>query len=217
MSNTRADFFHRVFTERMWNSDESASGVGSTLAAAHELVQGLPGALHQLGVRSLLDLPCGDFNWMKTVDLTGIDYLGGDIVVDVVEQNQRLHAREGVRFQVLDVVQDDLPPADLIFVRDCFIHFTLDLIQAALSNIRRADIKYLCMTNDSCRERYAGANFANIELDRAVDGVNFEYRPLNFQLPPFNFPPPVLTLSDGGAWDGFKSMAIWDIESLPTL
>lgn len=217
MSETRADFFHRVFSERLWNCEESASGVGSTLEATRELVTGLPEALRQLGVRSMLDLPCGDFHWMKTVDLTGVDYLGGDIVADVVQQNQRLHAREGVQFKVLDLVQDDLPSVDLIFVRDCFIHFTLDLIQSALSNIRRANIKYLCTTHDSYRDRYAGAHFENIELDRAVQGVNFEFRPLNFQLPPFNFPPPLLTLTEGAAWDGYKTMAIWDIASLPTL
>jgi hypothetical protein len=40
--------------------------------------------LRQFEIHSLLDLPCGDFNWMQHVDLQGIKYTGGDIVEALV-------------------------------------------------------------------------------------------------------------------------------------
>jgi len=217
MSNERAQFFTRVFTDRLWGSEESASGQGSTMAAAQQVVDALPGVLRQLNVRTLVDAPCGDFNWMKAVDLAGIDYLGVDIVPGIAAQNAARYSKAGVRFEVMDLVEDPLPGVDMIFVRDCFIHFSLALIQAALCNFRRSGIKYLCVTHDNCVERYASNHHRNIDLDRTVQGVNFEYRPLNFQLPPFDFPQPLHIIQDGSAWDGFKTMAVWDMASLPAI
>ena len=44
--------------------------------------------LKGLKVRRLLDAPCGDHNWMRHVDLDGIQYLGMDLVEDIVKHNQ---------------------------------------------------------------------------------------------------------------------------------
>jgi hypothetical protein len=36
----------------------------------------------------LLDIPCGDFNWMKLLNL-GVDYIGADIVGELIAENRR--------------------------------------------------------------------------------------------------------------------------------
>jgi hypothetical protein len=38
----------------------------------------------------MLDAPCGDFNWMKEVDLSAVHYTGGDIVEPLVNSNHLL-------------------------------------------------------------------------------------------------------------------------------
>src|SRR4051812_29418167 len=104
--NSRQAFFERVFQENKWGSHESRSGWGSELRVAKNLVDKLPGALRQLGVSRLLDLPCGDFNWLKEADLSGIDYIGGDIVPQLVETNTAAYVSPSRKFLVLDQVED---------------------------------------------------------------------------------------------------------------
>ena len=211
MSDRREAFFTNVFTSRAWPSEESVSGAGSDSARTVEIVASLPALLHRLGVRSMLDVPCGDFFWMKRVPLEGIDYVGGDIVADLVIQNAASHSKERVRFMHMDLVKDDLPAVDMIFIRDCFIHFSNDLVFDALRNIARSSIKYVCITHDTCDWRYQRAN---TDIERAVDGVSHEFRPMCFQLPPFNLPAPLDHAADGPTWDGFKVMAVWSREAI---
>lgn len=59
---------------------KACRGHGSNLKQTQEIINQLPNIFKQHGVHSILDLPCGDYNWMKHVDLSDINYIGGDIV-----------------------------------------------------------------------------------------------------------------------------------------
>src|SRR5215213_5906369 len=75
--------FTDIYRRNLWGEAESVSGSGSTMAETEDIRGYLPELLQRLGARSLLDIPCGDFHWMKTVDL-GIDrYIGADIVPEL--------------------------------------------------------------------------------------------------------------------------------------
>ncbi len=215
MSNYRAEFFADVFHNRQWASLESASGYGSDTLYTRELVAALPDMLNRLSVVSMLDVPCGDFHWMKDVDLRGISYTGGDIVPAMIEANRALYARPGVAFETIDLVSDDLPKVDMIFVRDCFIHFTNDLIRKSLHNIQRSGSRYLCVSHEANINRFGGPNGHNIDLDRAVEGVNYEFRPVSFELQPFAFGKPLDSVVDRIDGDSVTLMAVWDIAALP--
>src|SRR5688572_26366588 len=117
----RQSFFQSVYHDNLWDSRESRSGQGSEMAYTVSLRAELPELLKQLGVRSMLDLPCGDFNWMQHVDLSGIQYIGADIVPEIVDANQARFGNAQRRFIRADVVEDTLPEVDLIFCRDCLI------------------------------------------------------------------------------------------------
>src|SRR3990167_7338614 len=94
---TRRAVFGRAYDEpELWGSTESASGRGSELGATEALRTWLPELFQKLGVTSVLDAPCGDWNWMQHVDLAGIDYTGADIVASVIEHHQAELARPGV-------------------------------------------------------------------------------------------------------------------------
>jgi hypothetical protein len=205
----RAAFFETVYEQNLWNGTESRSGVGSELAAARALIDGLPAMFKRLEIRSFLDIPCGDFNWMKAVAFGDVAYIGGDLVPSLVERNAERFGSRKRRFEVLDIVEDRLPDADMIFVRDCLIHMDNALVFRALHNICRSSFRYICLTHDLNHARFPGRN---IELDRAVDGVNFEFRPNDFELAPFSFPPPIEVIEEGDAWTpwgGVKAMAVW--------
>ena len=192
------DIFTRIYQGNLWNSTESKSGTGSELKQTERLVEELNNLIHQLNIRSILDVPCGDFNWMNQVDLNGINYIGGDIVWQIVQENKQ---RFDQKFIELDLVHSDLPCADLLICRDCLVHFSYADIQLAMDNIRRSGCKYLLTTTFTEHQNR--------------DIITGEWRPINLQSEPFNFPDPNLIINEGcSEFDGLfsdKSMALWKI------
>ena len=199
--------FERIYSTNLWSDPESRSGVGSTLDSTAVLRDELPRALRQLEARVLLDVPCGDFTWMERVDLSGIDYIGGDIVPSIVEQNERLHAGESRRFVKLDLTRDILPDADVLLCRDCLVHLSYANIRAVFANIARSNIRFVLMTSFPGR----GGNY---------DVADGDWRALDFQAPPFSFPEPRLAIlekceeEDGSYAD--KSLLAWCVQDLRT-
>src|SRR5206468_4767947 len=139
--------FERIYETNLWSDPETRSGVGSTLDSTRVVRAELPNALRELKARVLLDVPCGDFTWMEHVDLRGVQYIGGDIVPTIVEQNQRQYADASRKFMSLDLTRDDLPDADVLLCRDCMVHLSYANIRAALANIARSNVRYLLMTS----------------------------------------------------------------------
>ena len=197
--------FDRIYATNLWSDPESRSGVGSTLESTRVLRAKLPVALRRLDARVLLDVPCGDFTWMEHVDLSGIEYLGGDIVPAIVAKNQRLFARESRRFMQLDLTRDALPDADVLLCRDCLVHLSYANIRAALANVARSNIRFLLMTSfPGRRDNY--------------DVVDGDWRALDFEAPPFSFPEPVLSIveeceEEGGAYAD-KALLAWPLTEL---
>ncbi|MGZ2749803.1 class I SAM-dependent methyltransferase [Burkholderia stagnalis] len=217
MSNERSEFFTKIYKNNMWADGESRSGQGSAQWFTKKLADGLPDALRKLGVSRLLDVPCGDFNWMQTVNLTGVDYIGGDIVPEMIEANNAAYGLPSRRFMVLDIVTDMMPSADMIFMRDCFIHFSNGLIFKSLRNIVRSDIRYLCLGTLPLR---LYPQIANVDLERTQHGVNFEYRPIQFESAPYSFPEPLLEIEDGAEGSGthwITTMAVWEMATIREL
>jgi hypothetical protein len=199
------DRFDRIYSTNLWSDPDSRSGVGSTLDSTRVLRAELPIALRQLEARVLLDVPCGDFTWMEHVDLSGIEYIGGDIVPAIVEQNQRLFSRESRRFMQLDLTCDVLPDADVLLCRDCLVHLSYANIRAALANVARSNIRFILMTSFPGRHD-------NYDV---VDG---DWRALDFQAPPFSFPEPRLSIveqceEEGGAYAD-KSLLAWRVDQI---
>src|SRR5208282_2567940 len=66
---------------------ESQSGLGSYLCETEGVRAALPILTRELDVLDFLDAPCGDFNWMKEVDLGVRSYVGFDISLDIIHSN----------------------------------------------------------------------------------------------------------------------------------
>ena len=55
-------------------------------------------------ITSVLDIPCGDFNWMQKVDLSNIEYIGADIVEELIKKNIEIYeGKNNLRFKVLNL------------------------------------------------------------------------------------------------------------------
>lgn len=197
--------FNEIYRENCWGDRESLSGPGSSLTQTETLRRLLPGLILEIKCKSILDIPCGDFNWMKHVALD-LDIIGGDIVDELIAKNQARHGRDGRKFLVLDLLQDELPKVDLVLCRDCLIHFSFRNIRRAIRNIKRSRSTYLLTTT------YMGRPI-NEDIPTSA------WRPINLQRPPFNFPTPIELLDEESPREHSrdKCLGLWKICDLPDL
>lgn len=201
-------FFSLVYEKNAWGSPESRSGAGSTLASTEHIRRELPDLFRRFNISSMLDIPCGDFNWMSHLMDRSVKYIGADIVEEIVSENIKNHPK--IDFRVLDVVTADLPRVDLILCRDCFIHFPLSLIRTALKNIRRSDSKFFLTTN------YLWRSSANSDIPLG------KFTRVNLQMPPFGLPQPREIIPEGNSeWDPFigkqydRTLSLWAVRDIP--
>ncbi len=199
--------FYEIWRNHTWQG-ESFSGTGSDLPPTARIREEIPKLLQKYGCRTMVDAPCGDFHWMRFVDLPVDQYIGADVVLQIVQLNQIFFTDEQRSFLHLDITRDPVPKADLILCRDCLVHLSFDDIARAIHLFKLSGSKYL-LTTSFC-----------IDHETQNDPIGTGgWRPLNLQLPPFNFPEPVEILNEGYPVEGWmdKSLFLWRLEDLPDL
>ena len=202
VGDSREAVFGDIFRFNRWNDAESASGVGSSSRYTQNLRKRLPPLLGKYKLRSLLDVPCGDFAWMKQIPFDpDIRYVGGDIVRELVERLQREFGSAQRRFEWLDVIASPLPEADVLICRDCFIHLSNADVFRALDNMLAANIGHLLTTT---------YRFGRINADIATG----QFRVINLEAAPFSLPPPLETIVDYISPFPPRRLALWSRRQL---
>jgi SAM-dependent methyltransferase len=202
-----ASIFSDIYAGKVpfWKQDESKSGGGSTLAATSQLRTQLPDIIDKFAIKSMLDVPCGDYNWMKTVP-KNFDYIGGDIVAELIENNKKRYTSERVKFQILDITKDELPEADLIFCRECLQHLSNENVKKALNNFKRSGAKYLLVTSYP-------------KTWRNWDIYDGDCRSLNLRKAPFYLPRPIHVIKENVRPHevGDKTMCLYQLDTIKYL
>ena len=197
------DVFEDIYAKRSWGSNESVSGRGSEMGRTEIVRKELPKVIDTIGARSLLDIPCGDFNWMKAADLSKIErYIGADIVERLIHSNQQNHGRHGVEFRLLDITSGPLPKVDLILCRDLLIHLSDADIWKSLKAIKDSNSKYISLTT-----------YRN--LDTNYDITTGALHRINLERPPYNFQIALRYIEENGRIGARKSLGLWRVSDLP--
>ena len=132
---TRKDIFTDIYLNNKWGDKYSFSGTGSNLNQTKIIIKELKNIIKKYKIKSILDIPCGDFYWMKEFDFQDLNYIGADIVSELVNENIKKFKKSNVNFQIVDLLIDKIPDSDLIFCRDCLVHFSFKDIFKAIKNI----------------------------------------------------------------------------------
>jgi SAM-dependent methyltransferase len=197
----RKKIYTDIYKSNYWNSEESVSGGGSELETTENIRKELPILFEKFKIGSVLDIPCGDFNWMKLVIKNPIQYIGADIVDELIEDNKLYHSIPNcIEFKVLDIVEDELPKVDLIIIKDLFIHFSIEDIIKSIENIKKSDSKYVLITN--------GTDLVRKNEEIQTGGG---YRGLNMSLEPFNFSKPIYEIE---TLVHNSKLSMWEINKL---
>lgn len=197
--------FTDIYHENRWGGRESVSGVGSDLDQTRFIIELLPKLFSDLEIKTLLDIPCGDFFWMNKINLDGIDYIGGDIVKKIIKENRKKYGNINKKFIRMNLITDKIPKVDLILCRDCLVHFSFEDIYHSLHNICNSKSNYLLTTT-----------FPACKYNKEIQTGH--WRILNFTIEPFNFPKPLKTIWEGCTLQNYvyidKSLGLWKIEDI---
>jgi SAM-dependent methyltransferase len=188
-------WFSRIYRRRLWRDGETVSGPGSTLEFTTGLRQSLALLLRELDIHRIVDAGCGDFNWMGKVDLSGIDYVGVDVVASLVSESKRRYSASGRQFIVGDITQR-VPECDLILCRHVMIHLPNRDIARLLEAIGRSGARYLLATTAPT-------------VSENPDTWRGSFRLINLEKAPFNLSKPSRMLIDQNV-----VLGLWEVENI---
>ena len=204
--------FEKAAEGNYWSDADSLSGPGSNMEQTRIIRKAIPALLEKYSIKIMLDAPCGDMFWMKTVlpELLqkGIQYHGADIVSPLIEKHRINFEGFKAVCHVIDLTKGPVPKVDLIFTRDCFIHLSYFNIYSILRNYKLSGARYL-LTNT-----YTNASRKNVN----VDGFLLHGRFLNMQKFPFYFNSPLDLIVEGctenEGINADKSLGLWELEKI---
>ena len=200
--------FEDIYTNNTWkinNNVKSVSGPGSDESQVKEIIDNIPKLLQLYNINKVFDCPCGDFNWISKIfsKNSNYKYTGADIVSKLIDSNKSLYPE--INFIHFDITKDNIDGEyDLIICRDLLVHFSYEDIKKAISNIKKSKCKYILMTTFPNKEN------RNIKTS--------QWRPVNFEKEPFNFPKPIYTINEncteGNMGFTDKSLCLWEVKKL---
>ncbi len=157
------------------NIIETYSGPGSLLKNTDNLIKHFPEFIKKYSIKSIIDIPCGDFNYMKEINLDNIEYTGYDISINAIKRCLKFK-KNNINFSVLDATVEQLKYADLIICKDLLLHLSFDHINLILDNIVKSNCKYFAVS------RYNNGNVINVDQ---ISGLH--NRCIEITKEPFNF------------------------------
>jgi hypothetical protein len=195
--------FSQIYSNGAWmmrENQDSLSGVGSVREATGEMAAQLSAFLREVGCRQLVDIGCGDFNWMRTV--TGdFEYLGIDVVPQVIEANEAQYAHLRRRFICLDATSSPIESGDVALCREVLFHLSFRDGRKLMHNIKAAGFKHVLFTTDS-------AVWFNSDIRTG------DFRRINLRRAPYGLPVPKRQLTDDKVSAG-RALAVWQGTDLP--
>ena len=201
----RQKVFSEIHRLKGWGGGESISGPGSSRERVASFLPELIDLVRSLGISTLLDAPCGDFNWAQLLADSVPFYIGIDVVPSLVANCNERFSSPRRRFLCLDFVENTLPHADLVLCRDGLVHLSQADITRALRNLRATGAEYLIATT------FIG------DRDNA-DIPTGGWRPLNLERSPFSLPAPLRLIDErchhtGGIYAD-KRLGLWRFRDL---
>jgi len=213
-TNKREAVFNSIYKSYHWKDyykpekDESYSGFGSDKHLGDNVVTSLKNFIENNKVEKILDLACGDFNWMKEIVLNNnsINYTGYEIVDSIIKSNNRLYSNEKIVFKRVDIIENSLTEKfDLIIIKDLFQHIKNDEILLILNKLKSNKSKFLAITT-------------NPDIESNVDLKNFgHHRYINIENKPFMLNKPFLSFTANKNEKYLKKINIYNLQNLNIL
>ena len=134
--------FNKIYSESVWGI---GSGSGSELKYCKKYINFLQKFFHDFNIKSIVDLGCGDWQFSKEINFSGIKYLGIDVAKEVIAENIKSYATENIKFNTLNKYQD-IPSYDLLICKDVMQHLNIKENKKIIKEVF-PKFKYILSTN----------------------------------------------------------------------
>ena len=181
----------KIYKER-WISGypETLCGAGSTIKSCEPIIKTLPIIIKEFKIKSILDLGCGDLNWIKHVrEIEKVKYLGIDTHIHL----ESIHTTNDFKLIEGNILYMEIPKSDLVICKDVMIHMENFQIKSLLESIKQSKSKYILLTNYSINNNKRSLK---------------NYAPLNIELPPFSLKNYIMSIT----LEGNKSLTLFENE-----
>lgn len=166
--------FTKIYDSGLWGTPGSSGSGSEPKGEAAAYVKLVPAMLRFAGVKSVVDLGCGDGRVLAAIasGTDGIRYTGVDCVRFVLDQlREKLPHHAWLHVDLCDAVAcfEHLPEADVYLAKDLFHHWPEERIRTFLANLREWR---LCKWLLTCNDREQSLSKRDCELGgyRALDG-----------------------------------------------
>lgn len=180
---TNTDLFNKIYKEQLWGKSKSGfcSGLGSDEINSKIYIDFINDFLNTNNIKTIVDIGCGDFQVAKRFDLTNRNYIGCDIVKDLIKYNIQNYSKGNkISFLHLDIVHSEPPLGDLILIRQVLQHLSNKDIKIILNKIK--NYKHILITDE-----LPNNNSHEINSEVIKGGTRLENNGgLYLEKPPFN-------------------------------
>lgn len=199
------EIFNDIYENKYWQiKNTSLSGSGSDYMNTKQYSKKLSILLKKFKIKSIFDVPCGDFLWIKKFlrENKKIEYLGGDISTTIISQLKNNH--KGYKFINFDLINSkNFPRTDLIHIRDCFIHFSNFDIKKALKNLKL-----------NCKSKYILISSHKSFFLKNYNIKTGDFRIIDLRKKPFNLNNPLYKIKDYRFGQFPKFVFLWKLKDL---
>jgi len=130
---TAEETFSEIYRRGLWGG---GSGTGSDDLYSRAYCDFVVRFARERGVTRVVDVGCGDFRVGRRIAEAGFEYIGIDVVKDIIERHQGHFGRGRITFMSLDATAEEPPAADLCLIRQVLQHLSNAEIGRVLENCR---------------------------------------------------------------------------------
>jgi SAM-dependent methyltransferase len=148
-----SDIFSKIYANNTWggNPGQFYSGKGSNIDFSQQYCEFIKNFIVKIAGDSItiVDLGCGDFRvgqiLLQNLEALKIQYqyIGVDIVPNLVEHNNIKYGNANVKFMCIDMIEQDLPKGDICLIRQVLQHLSNQDIKKILAKISQYNYTFI--------------------------------------------------------------------------
>ena len=176
--------FSKIYNDGLWNKKSSNfnSGPGShNKELVIPFLEFVNCFIINKKIKTIVDLGCGDFNIGKNIYKNTNQYYAIDIVPDLIDHNKKLFKDSKIKFECNDFINDPIPEADCVILRQVLQHLDNQSIIKILKKIKL--YKYAIITEHIPKNNFVPNIDKKTGPTTRVEfnsGIDIEIEPFNF-------------------------------------
>jgi hypothetical protein len=175
--------FKDIYKNRKWGTNFAnmgSSGPGSDVSQAKEYFDLLQEFIDVNDIKSIQDIGCGDFQFMRNLVLKSeTSYLGVDCVKSLVKFNNKQFGKENIKFKYKELSKHSFDYSELYILKDTLQHLTNEILYNFLDYITKAKLaKYILITN-CCNQQVEDQDVPSIGQTRPLNAKMFPLKKYN--------------------------------------